>query len=164
MFEIWKVIKDYPTYAVSNKGRVLNLRRNKLVKPSLKSTGHLHTKLFKNNTRYHTSVHRLVLTTFRPHADKSLFACHIDGNPSNNYLSNLYWGSAKENTADWYRHTGGFVGEKHPRARITQETVRLLREEYVKGVGITILARKYQLTVANVASVVYRQTWKHVLS
>lgn len=50
-------------------------------------------------------VHRLVLLAFvGPPATNSAEVCHIDGNPANNQLANLRWGSSSENKADQVRH------------------------------------------------------------
>lgn len=53
-------------------------------------------------TRY--LVHRLVLTTFVGPCPEGSEACHGDGDPTNNRLDNLRWGTHLENEADKKRH------------------------------------------------------------
>jgi len=49
-------------------------------------------------------VHRLVLLAFVGAPPKGMEACHYDGDPQNNNLSNLRWDTAKENWVDRKRH------------------------------------------------------------
>ena len=43
-------------------------------------------------------VSRLVAITFLPNPENKPCVCHKDNNPLNNQVSNLYWGTYKENT------------------------------------------------------------------
>lgn len=56
-------------------------------------------------------VHRLVLETFAGPCPPDMECRHLDGNRSNNALSNLRWGTKLENEADKDRHG------KRPRGR-----------------------------------------------
>ena len=48
--------------------------------------------LYKNNKRYHRSIHRLVAIAFIPNKDKERDVVnHIDGVKPNNCVSNLEW-------------------------------------------------------------------------
>lgn len=49
-------------------------------------------------------VHRLVLETFVGPCPPGMEALHRNGNPSDNSLSNLHWGTKIENAADMLRH------------------------------------------------------------
>lgn len=97
--EIWKDIKGFEgLYQVSNYGRVKSFKRANefILKPrSVKSTK-------RNDREYHSVVlytkekkptknliHRLVVREFLPDYDTSLQVNHIDGNSTNNHLSNL---------------------------------------------------------------------------
>lgn len=51
-----------------------------------------------------TRVHVLVLEAFDRPRPKGAVCRHLDGNPINNHLSNLAWGTHKENTEDRKRH------------------------------------------------------------
>ena len=45
--ESWKIIEDYPSYMVSNKGNILNIRRGRTMKPCPNGDGYLTTALRK---------------------------------------------------------------------------------------------------------------------
>lgn len=101
--EIWKDIPNYENYyKVSNFGRIKNVQRyvktkgdglrlvkEKIRKPQIKSNGYQIATLSKNNILKTFSVHQLVALAFIPKFTKSTELNHIDGNPSNNYLTNL---------------------------------------------------------------------------
>lgn len=108
--EIWKDIVGYEGfYQVSNLGRVRSLSRAALCYGgrfreskgrvlSSYSSGRYHVvSLSKFGVVKKVLVHRLVAESFMPDADFSLQVNHIDGDKSNNSLSNLEWVTASEN-------------------------------------------------------------------
>lgn len=103
MQEIWKNIKDFPNYQVSNLGNVKHIK-NGLLKPQKTIYGYLSVMLYKVEKYRKTvhkqfRIHRLVLSTFDPVDNmNNLQVNHIDKNRSNNKLSNLEWTTAKENS------------------------------------------------------------------
>lgn len=57
-------------------------------------------------------------------------------------------------------HTGHRVGEHHQRARLTDDQVRAMRDEYGPGMGYVRMSRKYQCGVSTVRDIVqYRTRW-----
>ncbi len=61
--------------------------------------------LWKNNKVKYVSVHVLMLESFiGPRPSKQHEGCHRDDNQNNNDLSNLYWGTKKQNTEDRIRN------------------------------------------------------------
>jgi len=91
--EIWKPVKGYWKYAVSNFGRVRSSVRgyDKILKPFKDSNGYYRVKLYKNKIGKQFSVHQLVAVAFLGHEINGykMIVDHIDGNPSNNNVSNL---------------------------------------------------------------------------
>lgn len=88
--EDWRIITEYPNYAVSNKGRVMNLKTKRLLKQSPNSHGYMNLCLWKNNKQKHFLVHRLVYMYFYDDFDFDGYVInHIDGNKTNNNIENL---------------------------------------------------------------------------
>ena len=91
MEEIWKIIKEFPNYEVSNLGRIKNIRKDKLMTISVRKNGYCVVKLSDNGTAKECKVHRLVAKAFVPNPNKLFFVNHKDENKENNIYSNLEW-------------------------------------------------------------------------
>lgn len=132
----FRPVKGFDRYAVSSDGQVWsrvgrrkNGRRNKWnlwrpVKPWMHKSGHLYIRLEWKNSQ----VHRLVLEAFGREPSDGEECRHLDGNPSNNAIENLAWGTRSENIADKVVHGTHNRGERHPSARLTNAEARLVRE------------------------------------
>ena len=98
--EIFKVIKEYPLYSVSNEGRIMKNSTRKMLNPSKKPNGYMHVNLFTGDGRRKKEyVHRLVAITFLQNELGLPEVNHIDGVRDNNALTNLEWVSRSENVA-----------------------------------------------------------------
>lgn len=97
-------------------------------------TGYIRVNLRDNGRRKNALVHRLVLEAFvGPSPTEEHESRHLDGNASNNRLSNLRWGTSAENEADKKRHGTSPVGENHPHAKLTDQQVKEIRDMYKSG-------------------------------
>ena len=109
--EIWRPIKDFPGYEVSNLGNVRSFYNNRygiksdfrILKGSVdKSTGYLKVSLWKNGKGATKSVHRLVADAFLDKCESKNDVNHIDGNKLNNCISNLEFATRNENMKHAY--------------------------------------------------------------
>ena len=85
-------------YMISNMGRVWSIRLGRELILSPCSKGYLRIDVKIRGVRVRKRVHRLVLQTFRgmPTETRSI-TDHIDGDKTNNRLSNLEWVDYYEN-------------------------------------------------------------------
>ena len=98
IYEIFMPIKGYEdTYAVSNLGRVRNIKTGRILKPTRLTTGYMKVDLYKDGKKKMYYVHRLVLSTFKANPDNKTEVNHRDENKENNALNNLEWATPKEN-------------------------------------------------------------------
>ena len=67
-------------------------------------TGHLRVKLSLDGAYKGATIHRLVLLAFEGPEPDGMEVCHTDGNPANNRLDNLRWGTRGDNLRDRVRH------------------------------------------------------------
>lgn len=96
--EIFKDIKGYPNYQVSNCGRVWNAKTQRMLKPSEKPNGYLQVNMIAaNGLRKKEYIHRLVALTFLENPNNLPQCDHIDRNRSNNNVDNLRWVDASAN-------------------------------------------------------------------
>lgn len=84
-------IEDYPDYSINEYGEVKSKYVNKKLKPRTAGNGYFCYQLRNNQGKKNEYIHRLVAKTFIPNPEKLPQVDHIDGNKSNNHVSNLRW-------------------------------------------------------------------------
>ena len=96
--EEWKAIDDLPGYSVSNKGRVRKDSTGQIMVLS-KNGGYSRITISKY-------VHRLVANAFiKKPDDERAWVDHVDGDKSNNDVSNLRWVTPSENCRAFGYHS-----------------------------------------------------------
>jgi len=117
-------VKTFPAYTTSGGiARAASVRRfkGKMLRPGPQPSGHLSVAIGKGNSR---QVHQLVMEAFVGACPPEHEVLHGDGNPANNALTNLRYGTRKENNEDVARHE---------RRRLTCAQVRYLRQRAKEG-------------------------------
>ena len=107
----WKAIPEFEGfYEVSNLGQVRSLHRmhsspeGLILKQTADRKGYLFVTLCLDGTSRTQAVHRLVLLAFQGEPKPGQETRHLNGDPKDNRLENLAWGSRKENRADTTKH------------------------------------------------------------
>lgn len=59
-------------------------------------------------------------------------------------------------------NNGKLRGESHPRAKLTNEQVRQIRDLYKQGFSTNVIARNYKVSKWNVEEIVKNKTWTHI--
>lgn len=177
MTEEWRpVVGNEVFYRVSNLGRVKSLKNGrygtvsgegKMLRPGLSSHGYYTVCLWKDGRSRSVYVHRLVATAFIPNPDGKREVNHMDGDKTNNNISNLEWVSRRGNAIHALEVLGNrcLRGESSPSAKLTEDDVRAIRKRYRKGCprnGVNPLAREYGMCTRAMTKVVKRMTWRHV--
>jgi len=103
----WRPVRGYPGYEVSDQGEVRSFRVDPAGRPmkvQRKAKGYRTVGLRREGTTRVWLVHHLVLETFVGPRRGVQVARHLDGDPANNALANLTWGTPSENTRDSVGH------------------------------------------------------------
>lgn len=95
--EVWKDIKGYHKYQVSNLGRVKNKISGQILRPGLGGVGYLTVALYQNGRSTTVNVHKLVCEAFIGEIPKGYTVNHKDGCKTNNTVPNLEVVTRKEN-------------------------------------------------------------------
>lgn len=180
--EIWKDIPDYEgVYQASTFGRIQSLtkirfcgpgncatlRPGRILKLDLSNKGY-YRALLQNGvgTRKRVGVHRLVLETFVGPCPEGMECCHIDGNPSNNKLENLKWGTHLENMRDRDRHGTKAEGERIGTSKLKKEEVKTIKRLLKENEGIygtyAKLARMFNVNITIICDIRDKRWWKHI--
>lgn len=146
----------------------------KELKPYLnKKTGYLCVTLSKNGKETGFPIHRLVLEAFIGPCPPGMECRHFpDRTKTNNRLSNLQWGTVKENAEDRIIH--GTTknrkdystvprGETHPFAKLSDADVETIRKEMAenpyRGQG-RALAKRFHVSEATICDIRYNRIRK----
>lgn len=105
MLEVWKPIKDFPNYEVSNLGKIKSLERwidnnggqqhlpERILQVDVNKqrNSYCQVHLSKDGKVYDKKIHRLVAEAFIPNPNNLPQVNHKDVNPLNNCADNLEW-------------------------------------------------------------------------
>ena len=169
--EIWKDISGYENlYQISNKGRVKSLPRNgtskfeKILVPHKDSNGSYNVSLSKEGKRKIVYIHRLVAEAFLPNPDNLPEVYHIDCNPANNDVTNLYWCTQDFilNQLRLICKLGNDRGTNSVNSKLSKDDIDMIRAIYIKGdsnLGLTALARQYKVSKSTISYIVNNKTY-----
>ena len=176
----YREVPDFPGYRVGSDGTVWTCwerrglgigngtrfvfsNRWRQLKLSVgKRHGYAHVSICCNGKRTCAKAHTLVLNAFRGPRLEGMECRHLDGNRTNNHLSNLVWGTQAENVADRARHGTNPVGERNVSAVLTEENVRKIRTLLQSGMFQREIARRFGVSEGTVSCIALGKTWRHV--
>jgi hypothetical protein len=171
--EIWKDRPGYEgRYQASSLGRIKSLKRKvrsvnrysgmdflrtvpeRILRPGQHSKcGHVSVVLEHGGNG--KQVHRLVMLAFKGRPPVGCEALHINGNPKDNRLVNLRYGTRTENILDIYKHRGRY-------RKLTTEDVDAIRFSLFCGVPGNVLALEYGVSQSTISSIKHGRTyWWH---
>lgn len=96
--EVWKDIPGYEgLYKISNTGKIISVRTNKLRATSVNNSGYETVHLYKNTVDTSYTVHKLVALAFIPNPNNLPEINHINENKLDNRVENIEWCNRKYN-------------------------------------------------------------------
>lgn len=162
--------RPHPThvgYCASLDGRVFNTIRSRKrfgtfhcpegvgyeLKGKVHTDGHIRVTLAGGIKRF---VHVLVLETFVGPCPDGMQCLHRDGNPANNRLDNLRWGTPLENWEDSVRHGTTYlsIGEHSPYCKLSDADVAAIRDAARRGTPYAALAASYGVNQSTISRIV----------
>lgn len=168
MKEIWKDITGFPGYAVSNHGRIRSnktagrystiIPASRLRKTYLDREGYEMVNLRKDGKPRTCKVHRIVLEAFVGPCPEEMEACHTNGRPRDNRLTNLRWGTKQSNLKDKIDHGRIPRGSSHPRARYSDAQISRVRQLGNQGNRAGEIANITGISIHHVRKVIAGRT------
>ena len=174
--DFYRELPEYPGYRFDRAGNVWSrwLRGPKpiitpdrpwrLLKLQKQGRGYLIVNLLRIGDKRHVSrvVHRMILEAFVGKRSPGKVCRHLDGDPTNNRVDNLCWGSHSENMADRDRHGNTARGEMSARAKLTTADVLAIRGLSAAGLSAPKIASRFGVSSSTVLCIVRRKSWAHV--
>lgn len=169
----YKDIPGFPGYRIGSDGNLWSCWKrgkkatmgNEWIKMNSNSnkSRYASVTLHKNSKSYSRTIHRLVIEAFVGPCPKGMECRHKDGNCKNNHLENLSWGTKKENGKDRVKHGTSLVGIKHPKAKLTEESVTEIRRMYATGKYYQKeIGEMFEVDKDHISNIVLRKSWKHI--
>lgn len=134
-----------PGYLITEDGAVYSIATNwrgygpRRLKTSLNRYGYHRVRCSGRAYR----VHRLVALAFLPTPPPGSQIRHLDGDKNNNHISNLRWGTARDNADDRERHGHTARGSRNGWAKLADSDVLTIRAERARGIQQLELAARY---------------------
>jgi hypothetical protein len=174
----YRDVEGFPGYKIGSDGSVWSCRTHTVVNgrsvpatgkqwkklkpfPTTKR-GYLAVTLMKDAKRFSCKVYHLVLKAFVGPAPDGQWACHNDGDTSNNRLENLRWDTVANNHSDKRVHGTLLQGEQIHNAKITTETAKKIKRLLKNGERPCDIARRVNVSQAIVLKIKSGTHWKHV--
>lgn len=164
-------VPDNKSYAVSDDGRIFTCKpcvRSKGVpvremKQTKTQFGHLYVRMAKDGKPSADTVHRIVAKAFLPPPlPGQTLVRHLDGNPGNNRVDNLKWGTQSDNMQDCVRHGRTLKGLKNSNAKLTDDLVKAAIIFCKAGYSYSALAQFLGVSPETVRRAVTGEQWGHV--
>ena len=152
--EVWKPLRDFPGYHVSNYGRVKSYRDRG---GNIGSTAHLlnfqkmsdgspRVTLSINGIGRTLSVAKLVLENFVEPGPHAFVPHYIDGDFENLHVTNLEWRSRKN-------------------VKLLPDQIKAIREitlTPITDIDITMLSKRYQVSKQTIRAIIKNEAWKQL--
>ena len=176
--ELWKDIEGYEgLYQVSNRGRVKSLKRNiirtngrtlpvreRILKPIM-NLGYEHVILGNMNNKHkrkQLKVHRLVAQAFIPNPEKKPHINHKNFIRDDNWIENLEWCTAKENSRHWVKNKMIIPrGELNGMSKLTEDDVFFIKNNWNK-ISAVKLMEMFDVGKTTIYDIIHERSWKHL--
>jgi hypothetical protein len=163
MNELWKNAVGYAGYAVSDRGRVMNLSTGEVLTGTVLS-GRRRYLLTVAGKKVSVGAGRLVALTFIGPAASRHIVAYKNGDSDDNRAENLKW-VPRTRSFRGFSPPGESVpldDETYPKAKLTPATVQKMRKRFRQGARYKQLAAEFGVSVPSTHKAVHGRTWKHV--
>lgn len=171
--EIWKPIHGYDGYEASSLGRVRSFKiqgrtKRRAIIPKIMAayqepSGYVSYALRSPGKTKSLRSHSAVCLAFYGPPKPGEEVRHLNGIKNDNRITNLKWGTSKQNKEDTLIHGKRLRGEKCPSAKLSQKDVLFIRKLFEnKKITMTSMAKKFDVSISQISNIVFKKQWKHL--
>jgi DNA-binding CsgD family transcriptional regulator len=153
--EEWRTIQRFPSYQVSNQGRIQNKLTGTLKSPTRAATGFYVVNLSvagKSNVR---NVHSLVAEAFNGPRPATHMVCHLDGDQANCAAANLHYVPMSRKSRGRARDGG-----KDTPVKLTATKAAEIRRRAVSGEQGRMLAAEFGVSTPQISRIKHGLKWR----
>jgi hypothetical protein len=137
------------------------VKSQRILRPIVAQDGHCYVFLYDGQGHSDKIwVHRAVLLTFVGEPESDQEGRHLDGNPGNNSLDNLCWGTRLENAADRRKHGRMPAPHESGFTKLKPGDIPRIRELQKKGFSSRQVGRIYGTSHTTILKVWRGERWK----
>jgi hypothetical protein len=163
--EIWSGNLNYPGYLIGSHGEVMStIKRQARILSPIRLGNYVGYQMRDATGRLRKVYrHRIVAETFYGPCPSGMECRHLDGDPTNNDVLNLRWGTPRDNAADKAAHGTQTAGESCGTAKLTAEAVRSMRaERAANGTPYKAIAAAHGVTTMTAYRAITGQCWSTI--
>jgi len=177
--EIWKSIKNFEDYQISNLGRVKSFKcgKERILKQNKNKHGYLYVSLSKDGKEKPKLIHRLLFETFNNYSLKKNEIIHHLDFTKDNFLNNLQVMTKSEHHS---LHNKGKIasekskklmsenhadvkGENNQNSILTEQDIILIKIDLCGGLLTQReIAKKFGVSYYTISDIKRRRTWNHI--
>lgn len=161
-------VPGFPKYKASTRGYLYKKISREWVRmrgtPHIKS-GHIMVSLEKPEGGIRRAyLHQIILETFVGPCPPGKEGRHFpDGDPTNNAITNLSWGSRSRNQRDRVAQGNSNRGVRNGCAKLNERKVLKIRRLHRKGkLSLSRLASRFGVHPATIWEIVHRKIWSYI--
>jgi HNH endonuclease len=172
-FVIFRPIPGFPGYGADTDGIIWCCRGRgnargaigrvwRRMAQHINSVGYPQISMTIDGKNYTQRVHSLILKTFIGPRPSGAQACHSKPDRTCIRLSNLRWDSTKANGQDRIKHGTQPNGERHPKAKMSEEQVREVMRLLATGQTQESVGRRFGVTQSAISLIAIGKNWRHL--
>lgn len=168
--EDWAQVQGLSNYYISSWGRVMTGFGNMvglLPRKALWDRANIDV-IADDGKKHRYGVGGLVLQAFVSQREEGMECCHVDGNPCNNHVKNLKWGTSAENSADARVHGRALKSSRDRAPKLSREQVNEIKEYFLhfghKRGDDTQLAKQYAVSREHIRDIRTGKRWSDAIT
>ncbi len=157
-------IEGFKNYYITSLGEVYSSKRKEILRltPKTDRLGYLHQSLYQERKAHYISIHREVAKAFIENNNKNEVN-HIDGDKSNNSVSNLEWCTRSENIKHAYKtKLKTNKGDVNPSSKLSNDDIPNIRALIKKGLKDRDIALNFNVTHHTIYKIRTGKQWGSV--